>query len=155
MNRVRHLDGFTLIELVACIVILAVLAAIAGPKFIDNSAFSARGYASEVVSALRAARQVAVASGCEVRFTIDAAGGYLAMQRTALGNSCNPVGAWTVPVTLTNGDTLAGTAPSGVALGPAAQITFDKDGRPSGVVPLAIGPLAITVDPISGFTYGP
>jgi MSHA pilin protein MshC len=155
MSRLRQIGGFTLIELVACIVIVAVLAAIAGPKFIDNSAFSARGYAIQVVSALRTARQVAVASGCDVRFTIDAAGGYLAMQRTALGNSCNPVGAWTVPVTLTNGDPLAGTAPSGVVLGPPAQIIFDKDGQASGVVPLAIGPLAITVYPRSGFVAGP
>jgi prepilin-type N-terminal cleavage/methylation domain-containing protein len=153
MSRLRQIDGFTLIELVACIVILAVLAAIAGPRFIDNSAFSARGYAAEVVGALRAARQVAVASQCEVRFTIDAAGGYQAMQHAVPGNPC--IGAWTVPVTLTNGNPLSGTAPSGVTLQPATQITFDKDGRAGGAVPLAVGALTITVDPTSGFVAGP
>lgn len=151
MSRVRQIDGFTLIELVTSIVIVAVLAAIVGPRFLGNQPFSERGYASEVSAALRAARQIAVTSSCQVRVTINASGGYTAMQRAASGNTCNPTGAWTETVELTDGNALAGTPPTGVTLTPVATLVFEPTGAVTGVVPLIVGPVTITVDPRSGF----
>src|SRR5262249_12287684 len=148
--------GFTLIELVACIVIIAVLAVAAAPRFFETPVYSERGYAGEIAAALRAARQVAVTSSCEVQITLDPVTGYQALQRTALGNSCNPAGAWTVPVRLSDGNVLAGTPPAGVAAAPAALIVFDRTGRASGVpASITVGAFVVTVAADSGFVSGP
>ena len=151
MKKSGRIDGFTLIELVACIVILAVLAAIAGPRFFDKQPFSERGYAAEIVAALRAARQVAVASACEVRVTIDSVTGYQALQHSVNGNPCT--GAWTVPVRLTDGTVLAGAPPAGVTVAPVV-VVFGPDGQISGAVPppFTVGGFTVTVSS-SGFVY--
>ena len=151
MSAVRHSGGFTLIELVACIVILAVLAAIAGPRFFDQQTFAARGYAGEIVAALRGARQTAVSSRCEVEVSLDPVTGYRVMQRTL--SNCS--GGFTAPVRLVDGNPLANTPPSGVAVTPAAQIIFGANGQVTGAAPppLSVGAFAITVDPVSGFVF--
>ena len=153
MSAIRHSDGFTLIELVACIVIMAVLAAIAGPRFFNTQPFTERGYATEIAAALRAARQVAVASQCDVRVTIDPATGYEALQRSAAGNACNPAGAWAVPVRLTDGNLLAGAPPSGANVAAATQVIFQSQGSLLGAAPapIVVGPFSVTVDRFSGF----
>lgn len=143
--------GFTLIELVACIVILGILAAIAGPRFFENQPFTERGYAQELASALRAARQVAVTSECAVRVSVDPVTGYQARQQAASGNSCNSSGAWTTPVRLSNSTTLDGTPPSGVTATSATQITFAANGSASGApLSVAIGGGAFTVSVQAG-----
>lgn len=148
--------GFTLIELVTCIVIIGVLAVVAAPRFFTTQVYDSRGYAGEIAAALRAARQVAVASSCDVRVTLAPATGYQAFQRSAAGNSCSAAGAWDVPVQLSNGTVLAGAPPTGVALAPAAQITFDREGRASGApASITIDTFVVGVDSISGLVSGP
>lgn len=145
-------QGYTLIELVACLVIVAVLGAIAAPRFVDTQPFEERGYADELGAALRYGQHRAVASGCEVEVTISAAS-YQAMQRAAAGGTCSPAGAWTVPVPLTDGTTLSGTAPANVTASPTPQqIIFDSQGRVSSapLTPLAIGSATVSVVTGSG-----
>jgi prepilin-type N-terminal cleavage/methylation domain-containing protein len=148
--------GFTLIELVTCIVIIGVLAVVAAPRFFTLQPYGARGYAGEIAAALRAARQVAVASACEVQITLDPATGYQAFQRAAAGNTCSAAGAWNVPVRLQDGTVLAGTPPEGIALAPAATITFDGAGRAAGApATITVATFIVTVDANSGFVSGP
>jgi MSHA pilin protein MshC len=90
----RHARGFTLVELVAVLVILGIVAAVVAPRFVDTAVFSERGYADEIATSLRYARRIAVASGCNVRFTVNAAG-YSAAQPTV---RCVTAGAWGVAV---------------------------------------------------------
>jgi len=140
--------GFSLIELLACIVILAVLAAVAAPSFFDRQPFAERGYAAEVVAALRGARQIAVSSHCSVQVTLDPVTGYQARLPAA-----NCSGAFTRAVRLADGNLLANTPPRGVVLTPATTIVFGNDGRvTSGAPPpLTIGSITITVAQRTGF----
>jgi MSHA pilin protein MshC len=149
MTPHRRQTGFTMVELVTCIVILGILAAAIGPKFIGNQSFSERGYADEVAAALRYAQAVAVASGCGVAVTL-AANNYLALQPANGPPACN--GGWNRAVTLVDGGTLTGAAPNGVVLAPAAQIVFNAQGRIVGNPPLVFsaGGFNLSVEAVSG-----
>ena len=145
--------GFTLIELVACLLILAVLTAVGGSEFLDTQPFDQRGYADEVAAALRYAQGVAVASQCNVSFTINTAG-YSAKQRApAAGNTCATVGGYSQAVARSDGTALAGTPPSDANIISGGTIVFGSSGQVmSGIPPtLTIGSIKVTVDPNSGF----
>jgi MSHA pilin protein MshC len=151
-----HATGFTLVELLACIVIIGVLAAVAGPRFVSDQTFKERGYLDEVASALRYAQRIAVASGCPVSFTINASG-YQAFQQAAAAGACSPAGAWTVPVMRSDGTSLTGSPPTGVSLSPSASLIFDQQGAVSSGAPptLTVGALTLTVDAGTGLVTVP
>jgi len=142
-------SGFTLIELVTSLVIIGVLAAVAGPRFLDNQPFQQRGYVDELETAIRYAQRVAIASQCPVAVSVSPAG-YQALQQGLAGGTCS--GGWTVPVTRTDGTALTGTPPAGV-LSSTAQFVFATNGSiSSGVAPppLSVGPFTLTIDAGSG-----
>jgi len=147
-----RLRGYTLVELVAVIVILAIVAAIAGPRFLDSRPFEERGYADELASAVRYAQKIAVASGCNVRLTI-AASGYAAMQQAASGNACDSASSvWTTTVRRPDGDALAGSPPSSANVSGSATLVFDNKGAViSGATNLTVGAYALILDAASGF----
>jgi MSHA pilin protein MshC len=142
--------GYTLVELVLVIAILAVVAAFAAPRFFERSAFADRGYADAVAGALRIAQKSAVATGCRVRVTVDG-GGYRARLPAAAGNGCDPLDAtFPVPLPLPDGSAVEGPADAPVTPLPAS-FTFDAAGRVVGAAPaLAVGPWRIDVDASTG-----
>jgi len=147
----RCARGYSLIELVTCLIIVAILGAVIAPKMFDSQPFQARGYADEVAAALHYTQVVAVSSGCDASITINAAG-YQALQRAAVGNNCAAVGGWVTPVVRVDGGTLSGSAPAGVGSAPAHQYVFDSTGRVINGTPpaLSIGSFTLTVDAGSG-----
>jgi MSHA pilin protein MshC len=149
--------GFTLVELIVVIVIVAVLGSLAAPRFLDTSAFSERGYYEELVAALGFAGTAAVATGCPVRFTLTAAS-YSAEQQQPSNGRCDPADtSWGQPVKLADGSTLAGTAPTGVSASPAVAIVF----YPRGATGLAadqtitVGAWSLTVEAGTGYVDTP
>ncbi|MET0533303.1 MAG: GspH/FimT family pseudopilin [Steroidobacter sp.] len=142
--------GFTLVELIACLVIAGILAAVAGPNFVDMQAFSARGYADEVASSLRYAQRIAIASGCRVRVDINAAG-YSAWQQPNLA-ACNGAGAWNTPVLRADGSALNGTTPAGIAGVPNVAVVFLAGGDLAGGAGagIPVGPYVININGTTG-----
>lgn len=139
MQASPRAGGFTLVELVAALTIAAILAAMAGPRLLSSSSqpFAEGGYADEIAAALRQARAVAVASDCQVQFSIDASG-YSAMQHAPSGTRCATGGAWSTPVLRGDGRNLAGWPPNAVNVAVARTLVFNTDGSLTSGTPVAI-----------------
>jgi len=144
--------GYTMIELVVVIVILGVIAAIAGPRFFTTRGFSERGYADEVASAMRVAQKIAVGSGCNVRLTITTTG-YNAMQQAASGNLCNSASStWSTVVRRYDGGLLTGTPPTDANVsGPATMVFNNRGSVVSGATNLTVGAYTLNLDAATGF----
>ena len=137
--------GFTLLELVATLVIVGVLAATGAPSFFNNQPFQERGYVDEIASTLRYARRVAVASQCRVAVSISPAG-YTVNQHTTLG-ACDTGTNWNSPVRRPDGQPLTGATPADVAVTPSVVVIFKKDGSLAAAPPpVAVGSFTITWD---------
>jgi prepilin-type N-terminal cleavage/methylation domain-containing protein len=147
--------GFTLIELSASITIIAILAAVALPNVTAAQPFAERGYADGVAASLRQSRAVALASGCDVQFSIDTAG-YRAMQRAAAGTHCAAAGGFTTPVRRGDGANLNVNQPPQVVLGANVQLVFlASDGTAvGGPYTINVGPQVVSVTG-SGVVTGP
>jgi MSHA pilin protein MshC len=142
--------GFTLVELVAVLVLVGILGAVTGPSFFDNNSYSERGYADEVATAIRHAQRVATASNCDVVFTISPVG-YSAMQRAVAGATCAPAGAWITPVLRSDGLPLAGVTPQGAAVVANSVVVFAGNGEPDAAASaIVIGPHTINVAATTG-----
>jgi MSHA pilin protein MshC len=144
--------GYTLIELVTVISLVAILAAIAGPRFFNNQTFRERGYADELAGAIRYSQKVAIASGCSVLFSATASG-YQASQQAASGNHCDTTASsWPVPVVSADGQPVQGTVPGGIAT-TAFTLTFGSDGllASGGGVSIAVGSRQLVVSAVSGY----
>lgn len=149
-QRPERSSGFTLVELIACIVILGILAAVAAPGLFDNRAFTSRGYADEVASSLRYAQRIALASGCPVQVNIDAAG-YVGWQRANFISHNNCAGAWTSPVLRADGTTLTGATPDAVNVNPNTSVEFQPDGAPAaGSAAIAVDAFTVSIDAGTG-----
>lgn len=145
----RQQRGFTVIELVACIIILGILAAVAAPSLFDNKTFTARGYADEVANSLRYAQRIAIASGCRVQVTVNAAG-YSSWQQPTLA-TCNGPGPWTQAVFRADGTTLSGVTPANINVNPNITLEFQSGGNlAGGSASTTIGPHIINVDAVTG-----
>ncbi|MDH3614696.1 MAG: prepilin-type N-terminal cleavage/methylation domain-containing protein [Gammaproteobacteria bacterium] len=149
--------GFTVIELVLVIVIVAVLGAIAGPRFFDNSTFDERAYHDELVTSLRYAQKVAVASGCRVQVDITATT-YSLTQQSPLAGHCDPADvSFPVPVLLPSGEAMNGAAPGTITAAPAITLVYGPLGRTNLAANqvLSVGGRVLAIQAESGLVVTP
>ena len=78
----KYLSGFSLVELITVIILLAILGVVALGRFTGGDAFAARGFFDDTVSAVRFAQKLAISSGCDVR-VITTAGSYQLRQSSS------------------------------------------------------------------------
>ncbi len=112
--------GFTLVELVVTIGILAIVAAVAAPRFFQASTFESRGFYDKSAAVIRLAQKTAIAWRRPVFVCITAA-----QIKAGTASGCGVT--LTYPV---NGAASVEDAPLGVTLN-AVEFSFDGLGRPS------------------------
>jgi MSHA pilin protein MshC len=114
--------GFTIVELIAVIVIIALIAAVTGPRFFDVNIFRERGFFDETISAIRYAQKYAVATGCAVQVAVAGNGYTLTQVPIAIFNPNDPAPCNTPPYTggvsdpVNAGNNFTRTAPTDVTL---------------------------------------
>jgi MSHA pilin protein MshC len=139
--------GFTLIELVVTLIVVAIIAVIAIPK-LNSRTFDTSGFYQEVLSSVRYAQKEAVAKRRVVCVTLSASSVTINFAGAADSTTCNtnlisPRGA--SPFLL--------SAANGVALSPAVGFFFDPLGRPfdAAGVPSPQRTISITGDGTQSF----
>lgn len=106
------------------IVIIGILAVVAGPRFISWKGFASRGFYDEAQAVVRYAQKTAIAWRRSIVVCVSAT------EISAISNSdCGAPVALTHPTT---GAALKSIAPDGVTLSPVGNFSFDGLGRPSG-----------------------
>lgn len=151
--------GFTLIELIMVIIVLGVLAVVALPRF-NDAGFSEYGYAEETLSALRYARQMAIAGNTHVTVQFSSDG-----FRVCRGDTCPGDGYLNNPAAGQPWDGTAlkrGKSPAGVSIASTVPaVIFDGLGRPrdasgsltNGSHTLTIGSHPLTIEPETGYVH--
>jgi MSHA pilin protein MshC len=138
--------GFTLVELITVMLIIAIMAFSALPRFFDRGGFDARGFFDETQALLRYAQKSAVAQRRTVCVTLGAAGVGLTIADTANSNACNTALA---PPSAPRGG--AGLVPS------VATFRFRSQGGTDQAADVTLNVAnyagTITVDRTTGYVY--
>jgi MSHA pilin protein MshC len=157
MTRRFDHRGFTQVELIVVIAIAGLLAAVAIPRFVNPRDFRELGFHDEMLSAARYAQKFAIATGCEVQFSVS--GGAYALNQRA--TNCT-TGAFTRivvdPGTLDTTTTFSGTAPSDVSVSmTASPVVFDALGKTADGVTrtVTVGSKTFQIIGATGYAHTP
>ena len=140
--------GFTMVELIAVIVIVGIIATVAAPRFFDRNLFESRGFYDQAISTLRYAQKAAIAQNRFVCVAFTASSITLTYGASAACGS-NLAGP--------NGQTpYAVNAPSGVALSGYGNFNFSPLGVPSATQTISVSGYTvapITVEAETGYVH--
>lgn len=114
-NKPKQSTGFTFIELVMVMVILAIISVVVAPRFADNSIFQARGFADQVLATLRFAQKTAIAQHRHVCIDLTTTDVELTID-VAVIPPINPVCPFNGNLNLPDRASNVLTAPSGISL---------------------------------------
>lgn len=148
----RASRGFSLIELIVVIILMAILVGVAAPRFFGSGDFEAPAFARELASAARYAQKLAVVSGCPVNLTVSATG-YALFQPQATTPVCTGALTMTLPARHpASGEDFAATVPTGVSVGGSlGTVQFGASGVPNAGVNYTVGGLTVSIAAGSGY----
>lgn len=147
---VRSSGGFTMVELVVVMLLMAIMAGIGASRFADRQPFAVQATADQIVSGLRIAQVTALAQRRTVHVVLGASPLTLAV---CLDAGCSQ------PIAPPGGDGSWLQEASGLQLAAAASVSFDASGTPSNAALLtlqvqssdgAATPRTVVVEPVSG-----
>lgn len=121
--------GFTIVELIMVIVILGIISAVALPRFFDRKSFDERFYFEEVLSSVRYAQKLAVASGCSIKVLVDSDGYRLTYAKDCGVGPADPKVNDLVANPL--GEDYQGANENSVSINKNLTVTFDSLGAAS------------------------
>ena len=124
----RSSDGFSILELVVVIVLISTIGYVTGPRFFGQSGFDQSFFRNDILSAVRYAQKLAVATGCQVRVNFSANSYSLKLQD---GAPCDGTSFTTNVVHPGSGaSSFSNTAAAGVSVSSdVSPLTFDALGR--------------------------
>lgn len=113
------LAGYTLLELVAILIIVGILAAVLAPRFIDATGFSGQTTADKLLMAARYAETLAQNQGVTTSLTVGASSFSVTQNGAAVANPTLQSASLVVPL------------PAGVTITPQTTVNFTRPGIPS------------------------
>jgi MSHA pilin protein MshC len=157
MVKVAHADhrGFTLIEMIVVISLIAIVVAIAAPRFFNRQTFDTRSFADTAISAVRYGQKNAIAQHHNV---------YVVVAGNAI-SLCYDAGCSSYVKEPAGGSNFTATAPNGVSVSSSVSpFYFDSLGKPydGSAVALASaatvtvagdGSSTITIEPETGYVH--
>lgn len=142
--------GFTLVELIMVLVLVGIVSTVALPKFAGRSSFDQRVFFDDTLNAVRYAQKTAIATGCNVRFSI-VNNAYQLLR----DDSCSS-GSFASNLSIQHPSTQTSYTGSqnGVSLtANNTTTTFDSLGRADADNTITIGARQITIVAVTGFSY--
>jgi MSHA pilin protein MshC len=118
--------GFSLVELVATLGVISILAAFALPRMVDRSAFESRGFYDQAQGVVRYAQKIALAQ----RQSPPKTPVFVLITASQI-RVCYDIACASSVRDSTTGAPLTLNAPTGVSLTPATTFSFSGSGAPS------------------------
>ena len=149
-RKFNYNNGFTLVELVMTLVLIGILSSVALPKFFGRNSFDERVFFNDTLNAFRYAQKTAIATGCNVRISINNNSYQLLRDDTC---SSGDFSSLTVPHPSSGESTYTGSQKNVTLTAINANTTFDSLGRANADNTITISSLQITVIAATGFSF--
>jgi MSHA pilin protein MshC len=123
-------QGFTIVELVAVLLITGIIAAVVMPRFIGRNSFDEMGFFDQSLNMVRYAQKLAIAQRRTVWVNLDAASNTICLSYDTTLPTCTTEPTPKV-VDPANDQWFSKSAPNNVTLATTASFSFSPLGRPN------------------------